>query len=363
MTQLNASPNPVFVDLEAGETERKTRVSWSKDPDQELWERVNGGTWEPINPYKKTEGEEKDAETEGFFAQALRPGDVYEIAVFASDHGPLPSVDPILVKALKVFGLLKKPETRRLITDGNSSWGGTWYFRQMATNVPTNIVMIGVSRDAPEADDNGFPIFKRAEGSPTRPFMNTTNHSVEIVPLLPGNGYYFAAVVADAFGNWEMLEDQFRTHRRKLTIEFPTIHVYNDGDYATEGQVEFWFRVYTGSDFRTKDIQEFHLPEQDIDDWNETSRPYSVGFVHLGSLEVVQPETAQIGVSSWAVEEDEPWGEDRAGFVIGEWLPLPSGRSYENVNKQMFRLDCQPSTVGSYLHYGVDVRWSIEYQE
>jgi hypothetical protein len=231
----------------------------------------------------------------------------------------------------------------------------------MATNVPTNIVMIGVSRDGPELDGNGFPVFKRAEGSPTAQLTNTTIHKVEIIPLLPGNDYYFAAVVADARGNWELLQHQFRTYRRKITVEFPTIHVYNDGDYATKGEVAFWFRVYTGSDFRTKDIRVFYLPEQDIDDWNETSRPYPVGFVHLGSLEITQPETEKIGVSSWA-EEDDFLGKDGAGFVIGEWLPLPSGRYFENTSNNMLRLDCLPSTAGSALHYGVDVRWSVEYQ-
>jgi hypothetical protein len=359
MAELKADPNPIIVDKELGETEGTTTIYYMKDLDQELWERMDGGNWSQ----KRTKNKEKEAEFRGKYDITLKPGQFYDVAVFQSNRGPLPSADPSLVTELRVFCLWKKPEVQKLITDGNSSWGGTWYSRQLATNVPTNIVTIGVSRIAPEFDGNGIPFFKSPDGAPTAPLTTTDNHFVEIKPLFAGNDYFFAVVVADVFGNWEVLEAEFTTFRRKITVEFPTIHIYNDGDPSSVGEGEFWFRVYTGETFKTEVIHDFHLPTQDIDDWNETDRPYAVGFAHLGSLEVIEPKTQNVGVSSWGIEHDGIFDSNEgAGFPIGIFLPIPAGQFVENVTNSFFRLDCPTSTVGDDFRYGVDVRWSIEYR-
>ena len=363
MAELKADPSPVVVDNELGESKGTTTIYYLKDLAQELWERTDGGSWLQINVFKRTRNKEREAEFRGQYDIALKPGQFYEVAVFNSNRGPLPFIDPGLVAELKVFALWKKPENRKLITDQNSFWGGTWHLRHLHTNVPTNIVTIGVSRDAAEFDGNGIPSFKLSDGAPTAPLTTANDHFVEIKPLFAGNDYFFTVVVADVFGNWEVHEAKFTTLRRKITVEFPAIHIYNDGDPSTMGEGEFWFRVYTGKIFKTQVIQDFHLPTQDIDDWNETDRPYSVGFAHVGSLEIVEPITQNIGVSSWGVEHDGAFESDEgAGAPLGIFLPIPTGKNVENVTNSFLRLDCPASTVDDDFHYGVDVRWSIEYQ-
>jgi hypothetical protein len=231
-------------------------------------------------------------------------------------------------------------------------------------NVLTRIAMIGVSREPPSFDSNGIPHLDTHDGEPTIPlsFLPTaTSHQVEIKPLFPGNHYFFVVLVTDAFGNWDFRKSEFTTMRRKITVEFPTIHIYNDGDYATVGEAEFWFRVFSGQVNNPNVIKEFHYPQQDIDDWSETDRPYQVGFAHVGELEVVKPREQDVGVASWGVEEDGPLEADEGATNSGEFLPLPSGKSVEKVTNSSFLMDCPTSTVDSTFHYGVDVRWSVEY--
>lgn len=358
MADLTADNNPVIVDKEAKETNGKTVIHYRKEALEELWERYTLGSWSPINVHERT-GLGDKADFDGTYQIVLKPGEVYEVAVYEAIHGPL-STDPILRTALKVFCLWKKPEVRKLITDQNSETGGTWHHHQVATNVPTNIVTIAASRQPPFIDSAGIPYIKSPDGGPTQPLTFTNNHSVDILPLFAGHHYFFIVVVADTFGNWEVVQQEFTTLRRKLTVEFPTIHIYNDGDPFGHGEGEFWFRVYKGESNQPEVIEDFHLPTQDIDDWSETDRPYPVGFSHVGEFEVVQPGKAEVKVSSWAIEHDGAFESNEGAASIDRDLQLPAGPFVENVTNSSLLMDCPTSTDDDF-HYGVEVRWSVEY--
>ena len=63
MTEIITEFSPIFVDKEAGETSGATRIKYSKELDQELWERTNGGTWSLINVHVRT-GRGDEAESQ-----------------------------------------------------------------------------------------------------------------------------------------------------------------------------------------------------------------------------------------------------------------------------------------------------------
>ena len=260
-------------------------------------------------------------------------------------NGPL-GVDPLPRATLTLLCL--RDQRASLITDRNAATGGTWHFRQIATRTPTSIGAIGASRTPPVLGGIGPPTIRNPDGGPASPTGATGNH------------YFFTAVVADASGMWDVLNDEFDTLRRKLTVEFPTIHIHNDGDPGGVGEGEFWFRVFSGTIQQPKVIQEFHLPTQDIDDWGETDRPYSIGFAHVGAPEAVKPGREAVLVSSWAVEHDGSLEADE-GAAGEATLPLPVGRFVETVTGSTFRMDCPVSTTGDDFHYSVDVKWSVEY--
>jgi hypothetical protein len=358
MAHIDASNSPIVVDRET-DNKGKTSIKYLKERFEAIWERSTTFGWTEVNIFVRT-GRGDEAETTGDYEVTLRPGEFYEAGVFEDGHGPL-STDPIRLAFIKVYCLWKKPEVRHFITDQNRSTGGTWHFHQVHTNVPTDIVTIGATRTAPFVDAAGIPHIKGADGGPTVPLMTSNNHLVEINPLYAGNRYFFVVVVTDNFGNWEAYQEEFTTLRRKITVEFPTIHIFNDGDPGSHGEGEFWFRVQKGPFNQPEVIQDFHLPEQDIDDWSETDRPYSVGFAHLGAFEIVEPRKESVGVISWGVEHDGFLEADEGASSLGVFLPIPAGRFVENVNNSTLKMDCPVSTTGDDFHYGVDVRWSVEY--
>jgi len=366
MANVTAAPSPIIVDKTAGQTKGSTGLKYEKQREQELWERYDSGAWSPINPHVRL-GLGDEADVEGAFPITLKPGQSYELGVFDQGHGPTTS-DPIERAAATVFCLWKKPQAMGLITDENRAFGGTWYSHQIHTNVPTRIVEIGVSRMPSTLDVNGLPHFKETDGAPTVPLtasgtgpVVSNDHKVELNPLLPGNLYFFAVIVTDANGNWDVRQETFTTLLRKLTVEFPAMHIYNDGDSLSYGEGEFWFEVYSGSQPQRTSIAQFYRPTADIDDWNETDRPYPLGYAHVGQPEAVSPEQARVFVSSRGVEHDGALESDEGAWSKDKQLFFPAGRLIEKVVNQTLLMDCAIATDGDDFHYGVDVRWSVEY--
>jgi hypothetical protein len=183
--------------------------------------------------------------------------------------------------------------------------------------------------------------------------------------LLAGNHYFFVVLVADSSGNWDLRISEFETLRRKLTVQFPTIHIYNDGDPSSSSTGKFWFRVYCRDPLteQSTTLQEFYLPSQEIDDWSETDRPYPVGFAYISPPTVVTRETATVVVASRGIDEDGFLEGNEAAQSLPDAgvLPLPTGQGEETVTDNQFRMDCPIASTGDDFHYGVDVRWSVEY--
>jgi hypothetical protein len=353
---VTATKAPIIVDNEHGETDGSTTIEYHKAPGDELWERSNSTGWSQPNLFV-TVGT-ADAETEGSYMVTLRPGEWYEVAIFSPNRGP--DKDPQMLADLVVYCVWKRPEARALISDETRAHGGTWHKHGVFTTVPTVLAEIGVSRKAPTTDAAGIPHFTSADGTPIPISAPATMHGVQLLPLYAGQHYWCAYTVVDAFGNWESRVEEFDTHRRKVDVQFQTLHIYNDGDPGGHGEGSFNFTVYKGPFPGSFDVvEDFHLPESDIDDWGETDRPYKLGYAHIGSPETVEPGKANVGVWARGTEHDGVGEENEWDWTDGVDLATPAGDGAEKVTNASMRVD------GAYrnddFHFGVDVVWSIDY--
>ncbi|MGB3327897.1 MAG: hypothetical protein WBA46_03025 [Thermomicrobiales bacterium] len=363
MTSLTSKHNPIVVDRSSGMTSGSTRVSYTKTLDERLWIRsMPGGTWETPNLFSLIGT--ATAETKGDFPITLRPGSWFDAVILGQDQEPIDDqFDPLPPARLTVPCVWLVPE-QSLIVESGGETGGTWHEHGISTVTTTSIARIGASRSPIVLDGNGMPIMAELDGWPQSPLTTSGFHAVQLAPLLAGCHYWFAVMVTDEFGNWDVLQDEFNTLARELTVGFDTLHIFNDGDSGTHGEGEFWFRVEFHPDpWDIQEIESFHQPEMDIDDWSETDRPYSLNasFKHNGLSQRVHDGEMEVYVASWAKEDDSPFGYDAAGFPRGEPLGLPAGKGKEAVSNRPFRIDCPPSNDGSAFHYAVDGRWSVKY--
>ncbi|RJK96367.1 hypothetical protein [Vallicoccus soli] len=356
MAVLSAT-DPVVVDRDAGETDATTVVTYQKQEHEVLWLRPPGGGWDRPNLFLLVG--EADAEERGSFAFVLRPGEVLQVVVYRDGLMPSEEVEEQLRAEayVRVHCLLGR---RDLISDRGQQTGGTWHRQSVATHVPTRVVLAAVTPVPPVLGPAGFPVLTAvAEARATRDGTGTL-HELVLLPLLPGQHRFCTVVVADDAGDWDVLVTELDTLRRQLTVEFPTLHVYDDGDPGGYGEASFTFQVLHRRAPDPVLLQEFHRPTADIDDWGETARPYALGFAHVGQPQRVRDGEQHVWVASRGLEEDGFLEPDEAAGSWGVRLPLPSG-PWEEVTGAQMRLDCPPSSDGSSFHYGVDVRWSVAY--
>jgi hypothetical protein len=363
MSTLQATINPIVIDNRAAppQTAGTTTIAYNKEQSEELWELPPGGSWSQLNVHQLT-GLGDAADFSGSYSRTLTPGQIYRAGLFLQTQGPL-TTDPIPRADLMVFAILKGPEVRNLIVTEDQNTGGTYHRHNVTTNVATSVALVGASRRPPTVDADGIPSLVDPDGGLAGPTGVAVNHTMDLLPLVPGNHYFFTVMVVDAQGNWEVRGSEFDTLRRKLTIKFPRVHIYNDGDSGKYGDGEFWFRVSAGNDGGALHaLEDFHLPEMDIDDWSENGRPYPVGFAYAElEPQPIPPERPSIWVSSWAIEHDGIFDADEgAGALKGTKLGLPAGPG-ERVTNSSFTMDCPTTTVDDDFHYGVEVNYSVEY--
>jgi hypothetical protein len=244
---LQATPDVVIVDIEAGHTWGTTQVEYSKEPEHAIWHRWKSGAWLRVS--LQVTAPDDPALAHGYFVSPkLEPGSVYQAAVWEPriDPNRLPNVDipPRALAAITVFALRKRPESRSFFSDENQRTGGTYREHQVATTAPVNVYM-AVSTDAPLSDGNGFQIFPRIDGATWASLDQS--FLLQIMDLLPGTAYHELVRLSDAFGNWEFLARDFVTLRRRIRLQPTDLYINDDSDDLSNGEGSFEFVVQTGS--------------------------------------------------------------------------------------------------------------------
>jgi hypothetical protein len=357
MPSLEPASNPIVVNLNTATT-GSTRVTYTKGPTDELWHRTNGGPWIFDADPRTLPGFMGAVPTvAGSFRVTLRAGRIHEIAVFAQDRGPLG--DPLRLAYVLVFAIAKQPKSNLIVSE-DSNTGGTWHSHMVATSTPTRVVVAEARRRPPTFNADGFPRPGEFDGDTPLSLTSLASHSLMTLGLLPGTPYTYVVVVIDNQGKWDFRATPFQCLRRRFTVQFTTLHIHNDGDKMDYGEARFHCRVmFLTKPGQPKIIEEFFRPEDDVDDWSKTDRPYPLGFAHVGNLEHVKRDEQSVWVSSFGYEDDWPLS-DEAAWSRDERLPFPVGPG-EDVPNSQFRLDC-PNVTSTAFHFSVDIQWSVKYE-
>jgi hypothetical protein len=367
MVSITASPNIVLVEADQWDD---SKISYEKDTWQTIWWRVNfDPSWSPAELHGLTRKGDV-AQSSGSFLvsqlfKGIRPGNFIEVAIFDADHGP-DRTDPIIRVSVRIIGLKKRPSPSPLISDHNRDTGGTWHARELATNLPTYLAILGVTRGKVTVDGNGFPAPPSLEFPVLTPASYEAIHKFELKPLFAGQNYQFVALVTDRLGNWQFYNEEFTTLRREFQVEIPSIHIYNDGDYWGSGEGEFWIHVSHKADAKAENtLKSWHIFEHDVDDTpddtGEKGRTYPyAGFVYSQGPESVSEENLKVFVSSNGIEHDGIFESHERAQSIPLLLQMPAGKTSETIANKIVRVECA-STTGDDFIYRVDGRYSVGY--
>lgn len=405
--KLMAIPDMVIVENDIGKTTGTTSISYEKSTDAIrpiLWERFVGKPWTIIElkPPRIISSPSGDPEIDGVFSTTMAPGKVYQVVMY---HEHVPSIDPNVLDPnapqnqnvedrpdalLTVVAMLKKPDPSNLITDQNTNTGGTWFFKQVATNVPTSF-QFQVSKDKPFKDADGVDRFISPLGTVIG-LQATTNHTGEVQNLLPGNDFFSLARVVDTKGNWQVVIDQRRTKQRTVKIDFGKLHIINDGANG-ETTAEFRIWVMEGNtsvkDFFFGNIDNFPIWDKGADNGPEDSSEWNKEFIKLSQRtdfglpllpfilgpKDVTNDTFDIGILTRGLCYRTFGPNDHtSNFGIGDnfpnptafvprnaKFPFPTGSGKENVNNRSFTVRARPQTVDVEFEYELTVFFTVTY--
>ncbi len=242
MTKLSAAPEPLVLDVEGGESSGTTTITYEKEPYQVLWHRVNFAPWSRVSLLAPPDQGARAMRRGSFSSPLLGPGAVYQVRLFEGHHDPNAVAPDRFLAAVDVYCLRKRPRSTTLISDINEQVGGTFYRARAITQVPT-CMQIVIGDRPPNRDADGLLGFDKVIGS-APPFpVFASDQAAQVTPLLPGHPHFAFIRVIDGFGNWQFLERQFTTLRRKTTARTAEVVIQNDGDPFATSDAQFEFDI------------------------------------------------------------------------------------------------------------------------
>lgn len=358
---LTATPDVVIVDIEAGQTAGTTQIEYSKEQEQRIWHRWKSGAWQKVS--LQVTAPDDPALRHGYFASpALQPGWVYEVQVWAREVDPnrIPQVDqpPRALASLMVFALRKRPERRNFLSDENQSAGGTYREHQVVTTTPVYAYM-AVSNDPPIDTGGGHFIFGKPSGITWAPMAQS--FFLTITDLLPGTHYYELTRLSDDYGNWEFVQREFTTLKRRIRFEPTDLYINDDSDDLSNGEGSFWFSLETGSisapsGWSTRGTLSYSNGNLET---GKSVTPAPSGDITFGP-EVVSASSRDLRVSVKGQEKDTPGyllaEDDHATGTKDLWQP--SGTVDEDVIQ---RVDSVRGEGSDDLAFTLSFKYWVEY--
>ena len=261
---LTASPNPVIVDVEAGEQSATTAVEYWKNPDDMLWYRAPSGPWRRVELGVTSATD--PAFTHGTYASIpLEPGAVYEVTTWAADEDPNhPTVEPLAqpLASLVVFALKKRPERREFLKNEDWVIGGTRRSHFLTSTERVNAYEV-VSTEPAIASGDGWVTVPSVVSSAWAPLDD--DFLLEVGGLLPGTDYHVVTRLSDEEGNWQFLQREFTTKLRRVELAITKIHIDDDSDDwgSGEGYIRFFLETAApgtdpSEDWRARGSLDYH---------------------------------------------------------------------------------------------------------
>jgi len=305
VVKLEANPDTVVIDTDAGQLVGTTNVEYWKQADQNLWWRDRPGPWRRV--HLQVTGANDPALVHGSFtSQELAPGQIYEVTIWGADDDPNNPGDRAKpLKALAVFALRKRPELRSFLDSEDWTVGGTHYRHFVTTVRPVNAYE-AVSTDPPISTPDGGRTLSSVMGSTWEPM--TDSHLLQIGGLLPGTRYHVLTRLSDEHGNWQVLLKDVATKQRQIQLKVTSIYVDDDSDDMSDGEGGMSWTVQTGPKFSGES------------DWKDRGSVVYQGNYGSGNWVNAPPEVLTIGPEAVSAYDTEirlqlyVWDQDTPSF-------------------------------------------------
>ncbi|MDQ0884835.1 hypothetical protein [Peribacillus sp. V2I11] len=328
-----------------------------------MWHRILGNSW---NQIKDTQvfGTLNPKRSGTFESPQLTPGQIYEVRIYDHRTSPgRPGGETRFKAKLHVFCLLKDTESKFDFVDELIKVGGT-YREHILVAKQNTFYSIVVSKDSPIPNPNPDPdIFKGFPNFPeqwaTDDILRTIHH-VTVMPLDAGNTYNYLIRLSDDKGNWQVINGQFITKQRKVTIDYETLYINDDGDNLNTGEAYFLFRIFKGE--KTEVDKLMIGNKRTLRTVDDTAPPWNLHNLNHPTVilgpESVNDDNRVVWIHLMGVEDDSPFQVDEVAASIGPAIYFPFGPSEEVYDQPIM---VPATTYMGTFNFSVEITHSIEY--
>jgi hypothetical protein len=304
--QLKADKNPLFVTNAIATV--TTKVKYDASQRIFLWRRTSITQWEKEDLIDGAIDSDDAAVLERRGTRttpALQAGQFVEYGMLTMEELDPNSTGFSLgrfVAYVIIDVLLSESTLVAPIPDNALVPGGTFVRKIVNTTVPTRLRM-QVGTEPPVTGANNFPTLPNPLAVVSSNSQALQHHDVEAKPLVSGTPHVALTLLISATGAWQAVKENFKTKRRKVTIQFKKFNVHNDSDEDPWGEgdnVEIWFRVYNGDTM----VNDFKWGPGQISDEGLLSE---IGLNFPDAVvgpDELNGEDPGVGVSIYALERD-----------------------------------------------------------
>jgi hypothetical protein len=348
-----------------------TTVKYEAPEPISLWRRVSAGTWKKENLIDLATSAQEAAELERRGKRTtpgLTAGQFVEYGVLTEDIDPNGKGFSMgRFRAHLLIDVLLTPTTLVAANPDDGLYpGGTYVRKQVHTSVKTRL-RLTVGREPAMTLPNGFPWLPNAL---TEEISGTAQlHAVEAGPLVAGTPHFALTLLIAESGEWQAIKEDFKTKRRKVTVQFKKFKVVNDGDEDPWGEgdeVKISFRVYSGETM----VNEFTWGPGQISTASEVGLNIPDAVVGPDDFNGVDPG---VSLGIYAVERDYfVWipSTDEAEYNVAgrrrKPFYFPAGSGSENVNPPTtatnFDITATPMNGDGELSLTANVRHVVAYE-
>jgi hypothetical protein len=211
---LTASQNPVIIPN--GQSAGQFTLAWNTGTGAagELWASTNGGP--DAGPYA--------VPVSGSYVQPINSGETLLFKLYTPKKEKM--LASLTVTTVHPDGSCAKECFKLVAVEPHGTFAN---FHIITTN-PVKVIL--------EAHEDGQGV-----ASSTFNLVSATDWHTTLLNLKPNTKYIYNATATDGSNNTKISTGQFTTLRRQVQVNFTDIHVIDDSDFASAGDLTFAFGV------------------------------------------------------------------------------------------------------------------------
>lgn len=251
-----AEQSIIFIDQKDGQTFGNTYIHYEREPNDDIKQPLGVWYWKAGNKSKPIfrswdpkigVARVANVDNKITLIEPIQSGEVFTYAIgYITSSGDMSEIN----KSIQIIGLLKNGQSDFGISQWDpilpfSDYGGTYVRHRFNTRETVSIVYCEYANRTWSIDfENQYLYFKGSEEGYNKLLISQpmhTKHEIFLNTLIPGNIYYFIALIMDEKGRWQFYNDIGISKQREVVFKDLSIEIIKGPNFIEDSLETTWF--------------------------------------------------------------------------------------------------------------------------